>query len=118
MSELGMSEPLIDRAVLLELQKTAGRDFVTELVDAFAEEATGLLGELQASLSDQDSERFRRAAHSLKSNGSTFGALRLANLARAYELGGLGAVGEGSPLDQLQNACRDAIRELKALCRD
>ena len=38
-----------------------------------------------------DAERFRRAAHSLKSNSNTFGALALGALARELELGGLDA---------------------------
>ncbi|HEY5310847.1 MAG TPA: Hpt domain-containing protein, partial [Casimicrobiaceae bacterium] len=35
-----------------------------------------------------DADRFRRAAHSLKSNSNTFGALTLGLMARDLELGG------------------------------
>jgi histidine phosphotransfer protein HptB len=119
MSEFHMNEPVIDRAVFLELQQAAGTEFVAELVETFSEEATGLLRELQESFAAQDAERFRRAAHSLKSNGSTFGALRLAELARECELGGLAcAVRDGLPLHQLKSAFDQAALELKALCRD
>ena len=48
-----------------------------------------MLGDLEGALAARDADRFRRAAHSLKSNGNTFGALQLAALARELELAGL-----------------------------
>ena len=86
-----MDEPVIDQAVYAQLQDTAGAEFVAELVDTFLEEAPGMLAELRSARADSHAERFRRAAHSLKSNGNTFGALRLAALARELELKGLDA---------------------------
>jgi HPt (histidine-containing phosphotransfer) domain-containing protein len=86
-----MNESVIDKAVYAELQATTGAEFVAELVDTFLEEASGMLAELRSARAENHTERFRRAAHSLKSNGNTFGALRLAALARALELGGLSA---------------------------
>ena len=77
-----MTSTAIDLAVFNELQATAGEDFVAELVDTFLEEAPQMFRELRAALRDGDAERFRRAAHSLKSNAHTFGATRLAALAR------------------------------------
>ena len=50
-----------------------------------------MLAELRARSRNGDAERFRRAAHSLKSNSNTFGALTLGALARELELGGLDA---------------------------
>jgi histidine phosphotransfer protein HptB len=81
--------PRIDSGTFAELQANAGAEFVCELVDTFAEEAPQILAEMRAALADGAAERFRRAAHSLKSNANTFGASRLAELARALELGGL-----------------------------
>ena len=75
-----MTLPLIDPHAFDELQATAGADFVAELVDTFAEEAPLLLDEMRRALAAGEGERFRRAAHSLKSNSSTFGAARLADL--------------------------------------
>lgn len=86
-----MAEPLLDEAVLRDLSDTAGADFVGELVETFAGEAPAMLAELHAAQAAGAAERFRRAAHSLKSNANTFGALRLAEGARALELGGLPA---------------------------
>ena len=57
-----------------------------ELVDTFLEEAPRMLDELRAALAAKDADRFRRAAHSLKSNSNTFGALKLGAMARDLEL--------------------------------
>ena len=86
-----MAEPLLDAAVMRDLCDTAGGDFVAELVETFAAEAPGMLAELRAAQAAGAAARFRRAAHSLKSNAHTFGALRLAESARALELGGVPA---------------------------
>ena len=86
-----MDEPIIDPAVYVELQETTGAEFVDELVDTFLEEATGILAELRSARADSHADRFRRAAHSLKTNSSTFGAMRLGALARELELKGLDA---------------------------
>ena len=84
-----MTPPTIDTAAFDELKATAGTDFVRELVDTFLTEAPSMLAELRESFANGDPERFRRAAHSLKSNGNTFGALTLGTLARDLELAGV-----------------------------
>ena len=86
-----MDEPVIDPAVYAALQSTVGAEFAAELADTFLEEASGMLAELRRARAENHAERFRRAAHSLKSNGNTFGALKLAALARELELKGLDA---------------------------
>jgi HPt (histidine-containing phosphotransfer) domain-containing protein len=86
-----MSENPIDLAVYSELQANTGVEFVAELVDTFLDEAPGLLAELRKARADGNAERFRRAAHSLKSNANTFGAMSLAAQARELELKGLDA---------------------------
>lgn len=84
-----MTYPVIDPHIFDDLQATAGADFVVELVETFGEEAPQLVEELRSALAARSAERFRRAAHSLKSNGNTFGATRMAEMARALEIGGL-----------------------------
>jgi histidine phosphotransfer protein HptB len=86
-----MDESVIDKAVYAELQETTGAEFVDELVGTFLEEATGMLAELHRARTENHADRFRRAAHSLKSNSNTFGAVRLAAAARDLELKGLDA---------------------------
>jgi len=98
-----MADATIDSAVFEELKETAGADFVRELVETFLNEAPGMLAELRRALAAGDADRFRRVAHSLKSNSNTFGASALAALAKKLELGGFAVAREGSsePLSAL-----------------
>ena len=82
----------IDLATFRQLQEAAGADFVRELVDTFLEEAPAMLGELQGAFAVRDADKFRRVAHSLKSNSNTFGALALGSMAKELELAGLDRV--------------------------
>jgi HPt (histidine-containing phosphotransfer) domain-containing protein len=86
-----MDESVIDPAVYAALQDTVGVEFAAELVDTFIEEATGMLAELRSARAANHADRFRRAAHSLKTNSNTFGAMRLGALAHDLELEGLDA---------------------------
>ena len=108
-----MSGTTIDMAVIAELQEAAGAEFVGELIGTFFEEAPGMLAELRAAQAAQNADAFRRAAHSLKSNSNTFGATKLAEMARDLELGGL--IADAGPLDALQaeyQRTADALKEL------
>jgi HPt (histidine-containing phosphotransfer) domain-containing protein len=98
-----MTAPAIDRATFEELQQTAGAEFVLELIDTFLQEAPSMLNDLRDALAAKDADKFRRTAHSLKSNSNTFGALALGAMARELELGGMSKVIEsgGQPLDAL-----------------
>ena len=62
-----------------------------------------MLDELRRAFAAKDAEKFRRTAHSLKSNSNTFGALGLGAMAREMELGGLDPVlkANGAQLDAL-----------------
>ena len=94
-----MADTVIDAATFAELQEAGGAHFVGELVATFQEEAPQMLAELRAAQAAASAERFRRAAHSLKSNSHTFGALRLGEMARVLELGGL--ITDTAPIDAL-----------------
>jgi len=109
-----MTQAAIEMSTFRELQATAGGEFVVELVDTFLEEAPGMLAVLRESRAAGDAEAFRRAAHSLKSNSLTFGALALAGQARALELGGLAAA-SGRQLEELAASYAAAAAELKGL---
>ena len=84
-----MSASTIDLATFGQLKETTGTEFVVELVDTFLEEAPRMLEDLRKALAARDADKFRRAAHSLKSNGNTFGALRFGAMARELELSGV-----------------------------
>ena len=110
-----MAAASIDRSVFSELQQRTGADFVGELVEAFGEEGPELLAELRAALADRASDRFRRAAHSLKTNALTFGARTLAEQARALELSGLPA--DGSGVEAVAPELERSLAELRELAR-
>ena len=110
-----MSTSRIDPGTFAELQANAGADFVAELVGTFAEEAPQMVAEMRSALAAGAAERFRRAAHSLKSNSSTFGATRLAELARALELAGLPA--SAAPVDALAHELASSLAALQELAR-
>ena len=109
-----MPDP-INRSVFAELRATAGADFVVELVDTFLEEAPPMIAELREALATGAADRFRRAAHSLKTNANTFGAIALGTRARELELGGLPADAGG--IDALQALYDEATVVLKELAR-
>lgn len=112
-----MDSPVIDLTTFTELQETAGADFVAELVDTFLEDAPALLGELRSARAAADADRFRRAAHSLKSNSHTFGALALGALARELELKGLDADAgrDAAAIDTIDAAFARAAAALRGL---
>ena len=83
-----MSVDAIDRSVFDELQDTMGADFAAELVATFFDEAPIMLAELSDAAKAGEADCFRRAAHSIKSNASVFGASSLADIARKLELEG------------------------------
>ncbi len=60
-------------------------DALTELTEAFLEEAPLRIAEAHAGVDAADSVLTGRAAHTLKSNALTFGADRLADLSRQLE---------------------------------
>jgi histidine phosphotransfer protein HptB len=110
-----MTAAIIDPATFAELQQAAGAEFVVELVGTFFEEAPRMIAELRAALAAGSAERFRRAAHSLKTNANTFGAHALGTKARELELGGLPTNAEG--VDALEAAYAQAKAALQGLTR-
>ncbi len=78
----------IDPQKFAEFQETMGADFIGEVIAVFTEDAPELLRNMEQALAVNDAELFRRAAHSLKSNSASFGAVILAELARELEMMG------------------------------
>ncbi|WP_395702892.1 Hpt domain-containing protein [Aquabacterium sp.] len=108
---------ILDPQILKELQDSAGADFVAELLQTFLEDAPPLLAELQRAQAAGDAAAFKRAAHTLKSNGHTFGAVELSTLARELELSPLPTLGEQAAprLAALAQAYERAATALKAM---
>jgi HPt (histidine-containing phosphotransfer) domain-containing protein len=78
---------VLDRGVLDDLRASVGNDdaFFAELVDELLADAPGQLETLRNASATGDAEGARRAAHTLKGNGRTFGATRLAVLGQEAE---------------------------------
>jgi PAS domain S-box-containing protein len=75
----------LEATALESLRELGGSDFLAELIDEFLADAPKLLAALRRALEEDDVDGLRRAAHTLKSNGATFGAEDFAELCRALE---------------------------------
>ena len=73
---------VLDPSVLDDLRSSIGGDeaFFAELVDELLADVPRQLATLREAASSGDAERARRAAHTLKGNGRTFGAGELSAL--------------------------------------
>jgi len=82
-----VTDGTVDRDVLRRLLESTGGDqgFMTELVEQFIADTPGLVTAARAGLESGDVDEVRRAAHTLKSNAATFGALELAERSRRLE---------------------------------
>ena len=93
------------------------REALAEIVDAFIDEAPQRLAELRDGLAAGDAVLVGRAAHTLKANGRTFGAFRLAELCQEIETAARG--GDLAPasarVDEVYEAWRDVHPDLEAL---
>jgi HPt (histidine-containing phosphotransfer) domain-containing protein len=101
-----MAEPTIDATTFENLKAVGDADFVRELIDTFLDDAPRMFKDLRQALVDKNTELFRRTAHSLKSNGNTFGALTLANLAKDLEM-----IGREERLDSVGNKVEQLASE-------
>ena len=112
-----MQRSVIDLPTFAELRLSLGDEFAAELVDTFLEEAPALLAQLRAAVGAGDADGYRRAAHSLKANGNTFGALEFASVAGAVEQRGLtgDSAADTSMVDALDTAYISVAAELTDL---
>jgi histidine phosphotransfer protein HptB len=108
--------PVIDNKTFEELKQMSGADFIGELIDTFLDDGPKLIDSMKTAIQSNDSETFRRSAHSLKSNAATFGALELSAMAKELEdLGRANNLQIGNRLEILESAYHGAARELKEL---
>jgi HPt (histidine-containing phosphotransfer) domain-containing protein len=111
---------VLDRQVLDDLRASVGNDdaFFAELVDELLADAPGQLATLREAAAAGDAESARRAAHTLKGNGRTFGAAELSELGQQLEAAAaasdLEAVLEGlDVLDAVWEKTRAALEEAR-----
>ena len=106
----------IDMNTFNTLKDSAGDDFINELIDTFLDDAPNLMAQMHSALSANDADSFRRAAHSMKSNAATFGAMELSALAKDLEsLGRENNLEIGNRLEVMDEAFRQAAIQLEAL---
>jgi HPt (histidine-containing phosphotransfer) domain-containing protein len=79
---------VIDRGVFDGLLESFGgdADFLAEMLNTYFEDSPQQLAAMEAALAAGDAEGLRRAAHSVKSNSATFGALAFSGQARELEM--------------------------------
>jgi PAS domain S-box-containing protein len=75
----------LDTSAVESLRELGGGAFLAEVIDTFLGDAPALVAALRTSYEQGDTEELRRAAHTLKSNGQTFGAGRFSGLCRELE---------------------------------
>jgi CheY-like chemotaxis protein/HPt (histidine-containing phosphotransfer) domain-containing protein len=92
---------LSNPAALTDLLTMLGGEFanLVRLMDSFLEEAPKLLNDLKQFVEHGDAAGVRRVAHTLKSNGTDFGATRFAKLCQDLEQ--LGKAGEWAGVPEL-----------------
>jgi histidine phosphotransfer protein HptB len=79
---------VIDRSTFDRLLESFGGDddFLAEMLETYFDDSPTQLAAMEAALAAGDAEGLRRAAHSLKSNSATFGALAFSAQAREIEM--------------------------------
>jgi len=110
--------PKIDLPTFNALKDSTGADFIGELIAAFLDDAPALIAQMRAALQTSNAEEFRRAAHSMKSNAATFGAMELS--AQAKELEALARANNlevGARVDTLAAEFEDVKIELTQLIK-
>jgi HPt (histidine-containing phosphotransfer) domain-containing protein len=83
----GQQREVVDPAVLNQLVASYGDDpeLIAEVAGTFIESAPEMLQSIREAFASGDAAGVRMAAHTLKSNAATFGAIRLSELSRELE---------------------------------
>jgi CheY-like chemotaxis protein len=108
------SSEVLDATAFERLRATMGAG-LDELVATFVEDSQEIVQTLRRALGGKDTDAFRRAAHSLKSNAASFGATTLSTLARELEmLARSGNVEGAAPrVERLALECERVVRALR-----
>jgi HPt (histidine-containing phosphotransfer) domain-containing protein len=110
----------LEASALESLRELGGDEFLSEVVVTFLADAPSLMASLRAALERGEAGEVRRAAHTLKSNGQTFGAGSFAELcreleerARSGELEGAGELADR--IDREYVALQEALAPLRSV---
>ena len=110
--ELQPSAQVLDASALERLRDTLGKQadvLLPTLVKSFIDDGTRLLNEASRALQQKNAQDLRRAAHTLKSNGATFGAVMLSTVARQLEQLGREGQFEGAA-ELIERAGREFVK--------
>lgn len=108
------SSPIAPQA-LERLQDTLGKradEMLPGILQSFGAEGQRLIETMRGALNPPDPVAFTRAAHTLKSNSATFGALKLSALAK--ELEQRGRAGELEHNEDLLNEVEEEFRRARS----
>jgi HPt (histidine-containing phosphotransfer) domain-containing protein len=114
------STDALDTRALERLVKITGdaAGLLAGLIDTFLEDVPRLLGDAKRGLRQEQAEEVRRAAHTLKSTGATFGATRLSDMSRSLEaLASTGSLAGAANLIPRMEAEYQEVREALAAVR-
>jgi CheY-like chemotaxis protein len=116
----GVQPSVLDGLALERLRETLGKQADTllpTLVKSFIDDGTRLLNEASRALQQKNAQELRRAAHTLKSNGATFGATTLSTVAKQLEQLGREGQFEGAAelIEQAEREFTKAKTELEKL---
>jgi PAS domain S-box-containing protein len=120
--EVEPSAQVLDASALKRLRDTLGKQvdvLLPTLVKSFIDDGTKLLDQANRALQQKNAQDLRRAAHTLKSNGATFGAMRLSTVAKQLEQLGREGQFEGAVelIEQAGHEFAKAKAELEKLSR-
>jgi CheY-like chemotaxis protein len=104
----------LDTGALERLVKITGdaAGLLAGLIDTFLEDVPRLLGDAKRGLRQEQAGEVRRAAHTLKSTGATFGATRLSEMSRSLEaLASTGSLAGAANLIPRMEAEYQEVRE-------
>jgi HPt (histidine-containing phosphotransfer) domain-containing protein len=106
--------PAVDVDALSELERSVGddREFLRDLVETYLDDAPKQLEEMRAGLALGNVESVNRAAHTLKSNSASLGALILSQLCR--ELEALTAPATTESADMARAEFQDLVTDISA----
>ena len=110
-----MTPPTIDRATFGSCRQTAGAEFVAGARRHIPRRGATDAGRVASRTGGCDAERFRRAAHSLKSNSNTFGAMAMGSNGARTGTRPDCASQEAAPLDALDAEYARVAAALKEL---
>jgi HPt (histidine-containing phosphotransfer) domain-containing protein len=95
----------------IDLMGEEGKEFIVEIIDAFLVDAPNNFDLLVKSLVENDFTSFQRAAHTLKTNCSSVGAIQLAD--RFLELERCGSERDLSCVDHILKVCNFKFQQLR-----